>query len=444
MANYGVWQGLEKATGNMAATGMGLLQYQAQREDAANRLGVEQDRLKLAQEQGEREKKAFEYDQKKKQETDALENIPIPLSMAIGHHSMRKSFVSNAVEWAKKEGLNVTVREDGEVFAPPKVYKAFKEAVKTNNELKLSVVESNLLDLQVYSQQLDAKIREGKGKPEEIESWRKQKSAADKSWGQQLAAKELAIEAGKGGGKQTALQEKIDEYRLAYPGISTEDARKLALGSVQIVTDPVLGTSMLVDKGTGETRPISDPTLEPETTDSPDLPENKRDIDLYKATEKGTGLYSAILNAVSVASSAIGGPIAKETVKARQELTMAQRNLFRALRESSKVLAFEMKTIFEEHPIDPNILRSPLIAQANLEVIDSAIRNRLADANRTIADPSLPASDRKDARSLAKAMGDFLEILNVPQTGLAAGTVEDGYKFKGGDPSDPTNWEQVK
>ena len=35
MANYGLWQGAERATGNMANTAMGLMKYQSERADRA-------------------------------------------------------------------------------------------------------------------------------------------------------------------------------------------------------------------------------------------------------------------------------------------------------------------------------------------------------------------------------------------------------------------------
>lgn len=222
-------------------------------------------------------------------------------------------------------------------------------------------------------------------------------------------AKQLGI---IGEDKETALEEKISTIKEAYKGISDDQAKRIALGTLKVVTDPVSGNFELVDVGTEEQIPLKTRGEKPLETRN----RAKREIDLYEATEKGTGLYSAILNALSVGSSMVGGPIAEDTVKARQKLIMAQRSLYRALRESSRVLAFEMKTIFEEHPIDPSMVRSPKMAKANMEVIDQVVRNRIANAQNAANDRSLPTEDRKNARSTIQAMKNFLDILNVPKS----------------------------
>lgn len=43
-------------------------------------------------------------------------------------------------------------------------------------------------------------------------------------------------------------------------------------------------------------------------------------------------------------------------------------------------------------------------------------------------------------RGLQREAGPAYKVLNGPRIG----SVEDGYRFKGGDPADRTNWEQVK
>ena len=211
--------------------------------------------------------------------------------------------------------------------------------------------------------------------------------------------------------KPTELESKIRTIYEAYKGqISMEDAKAIATGTRKIVRDPYTEEWAMVDLATKEQIP-----LRPQRETSQVSPERESGINLYKEAEKGTGAWSAMMDYGSKISGLVRGPIAEEHIKSRQNLKMAQRSLFRALRESSKVLAFEMKTIFEEHPIDPSIWRSPEIARANFEVIDNFIRNRIAEQGMIANDKTMPVKSRKDAELLMRSMGDFINILGVPK-----------------------------
>jgi len=50
MPNYGFWQGAERATGNMAATGLGLLEHKRKVDSDAAGLAIQQKRLDIAEE----------------------------------------------------------------------------------------------------------------------------------------------------------------------------------------------------------------------------------------------------------------------------------------------------------------------------------------------------------------------------------------------------------
>ena len=233
---------------------------------------------------------------------------------------------------------------------------------------------------------------------------------------------------------QLKIRETMNSLKVDRP-----TATGLVLGYQKINTNPLTGESVIVDITTGRSRPIKS-MGKPKQEEAP----KETDINLYRATDKGTGLYSTIMNAVSVSSGFVGGPIAKEHIQARQELNMAQRSLYRALRESSKVLAFEMQSIFKEHPIDPSIIRSPAIAKANMEVIDKFMIQRIKDYEEIANNTSLPMEDRKNAGSSVTSMKHFRNILGIPQTGPQPGDIEDGYKFLGGDPMSPYSWEKIE
>lgn len=67
-----------------------------------------------------------------------------------------------------------------------------------------------------------------------------------------------------------------------------------------------------------------------------------------------------------------------------------------------------------------------------------------------LGDPTVPASQKKAAIKTIKSI--HAKYANVPQSGgvpsqspgmPSAGTVQDGYRFKGGDPSNQKNWEKL-
>lgn len=67
---------------------------------------------------------------------------------------------------------------------------------------------------------------------------------------------------------------------------------------------------------------------------------------------------------------------------------------------------------------------------------------REAARNKMIGDPFI-TSTLPDGQFYAGRASQIGSVLGAPQRGPAPGTVQDGYRFKGGDPSDERNWEQA-
>lgn len=215
-----------------------------------------------------------------------------------------------------------------------------------------------------------------------------------------------------------ALQRKISGIRKAYPTMEEEDVHKLATGMRKVVVDPISGVPTIVDLGTGESRYLKEQPYTPEAQAAAGpLP---RKINLWESVEKGTGLASGALAKGSEISGLVRGPVAGEHIRARQDLVMAQRQLYSSLRQSSKVLATEMQYIFEQFPIGPDIFKSPEYAKAQFRSIDQAVKEKLVRERAKERDVRLPANDRRKARSVISSMESFLETLGVPPEGTKA------------------------
>lgn len=67
---------------------------------------------------------------------------------------------------------------------------------------------------------------------------------------------------------------------------------------------------------------------------------------------------------------------------------------------------------------------------------------REAARNKMIGDPFI-TSTLPNGQFYAGRASQIGSVLGAPQRGPTPGTIQDGYRFKGGDPSDERNWEQA-
>jgi hypothetical protein len=251
------------------------------------------------------------------------------------------------------------------------------------------------------------------------EKKRKQDMADWKNKQTRLQADRVALKE-TGGSKTSALERKIEQTKRAYPGMSDEKARRIALGTLKVVTDPFSGATKLVDVGTGEIVPMWEqgqpPSAEKPTDDRPKQT-------LWDMAPLATGPISAGLSALSVPSGIVGGPIAKKTIKARQFMTSAQNELIRALSINPRFPVGEIKRLQKEINISPAVLDNAEMMRARMEAIDDYLWRRLEKEKRVASDAQKPMADRKAASSAAVDIEQFIKTLGVPKgaevTGLS-------------------------
>ena len=181
--DYGIWQGAERATGRALQTGMGIMQYNQQRKESADRLMIEQQRLNLAKEAGERENKAFANQQAEFERQKQLRNAYVPASLVNPQFhrlpSVREKYLKMFKEWGAepKEG------PDGEIFAPSWAFDKLKQTLHTGNEIQLEFADMAYNDLSAMAtakgQEIQAIAQEGKTDDKTKETVRRLKSEFD-------------------------------------------------------------------------------------------------------------------------------------------------------------------------------------------------------------------------------------------------------------------------
>ena len=160
MADYGMWQGLERATGQAAATGMNLLQFQANREDAAARQAMDQRRMGLMEEAAGREKIAFQNAEKKRMEQEALENAYIPASSVAKNIHQTPKLKAMLTETIKSAGFDVREMPDGEIYLPNKAIKFVGNLMQTQTDFAKKTLEMTTQDFTDQSVALSQQIAE--------------------------------------------------------------------------------------------------------------------------------------------------------------------------------------------------------------------------------------------------------------------------------------------
>ena len=247
------------------------------------------------------------------------------------------------------------------------------------------------------------------------------------------------FEAGLKPDKPTSFEEKMQAILGAYPGMDRNTATRIAAGTVRVITDPYTGNVALVDVGTGEQLPMGMRGAKPT---QPTPKEGQPEATIWDMADLATGPWSAGLAGLGTVSGMVGLPTAEKTDYARQFIRSAQNDLIRALSINPRFPVGEIKRLQEEINISPKIVDNPEKMKTRARAVDNYLRRRLEKELRTSSDVNVPMNDRKAASSAAKDIESFLGLLGVPQ-GPNPGNVEDGYRFKGGDPANPDNWEKV-
>ena len=224
----------------------------------------------------------------------------------------------------------------------------------------------------------------------------------------------------KNTGKPSALEKKISVIKEAYPKLNDKMVKRIAVGSVRVVSDPYTGNFALVDVGTGEQLPIKEAgQIEPSQVTEPEQPKQT----LWDMAQLGTGPFSALRSGASVASGMLGGPVAEKTIQARQFISSAQNDLIRALSINPRFPVGEIKRLQEEINISPKLFDNPKMMRQRMIAVDDYLKRRLNKEVQVTQDSSLPIKDRRSAASAAKDIASFLKIMGVPEktddTGLS-------------------------
>ncbi len=131
----GFAQGLEKATGTVAATGMELM------------------RLKIAQDENQRRETAFQYEVKAKQEQEAQDNQWLPASAVSKNIAQFPTIRQSALDFFQKNGYEYK-EMGGELYFQQKAAKAFLKGIATSDEMRNSFTQSAITDLDAQTANL--------------------------------------------------------------------------------------------------------------------------------------------------------------------------------------------------------------------------------------------------------------------------------------------------
>jgi len=105
--------------------------------------------------------------------------------------------------------------------------------------------------------------------------------------------------------------------------------------------------------------------------------------------------------------------------------------------ESFSVAVQQLRGLGQLSNAEGQTLQKAYQAATDPKISDREARKRYA-ALRNELDAAYKRAEQRAGR------GETVSEAQAPAGGPQPGTVEDGYRFKGGDPADPTNWEPVQ
>ena len=278
--------------------------------------------------------------------------------------------------------------------------------------------------------------------------------------------------------RPTERQQRIAEIMTTY-NVDRETAMNIVNNIETTMPNPVTGETMRYNRITRQLEPVAvtggaapaapsgaapaaaapatpvAPAAAPSGSGRPESAQPPRT--LWEMAPRVTGVVPAIREAAQGVTGQVGVNVTPEgLISDRQTFSAVQNDLIRALSVNPRFPVAEMQRIEREIAIAPGALTDPVSLRERMVSIDTYLRGRLQNEDRAANDASLPVDTRRAALSAANSIRDFLAQLGVPEGGRSrsepaqrnrpqaprVGTVVDGYRFLGGDPSDQSNWSR--
>lgn len=166
---------------------------------------------------------------------------------------------------------------------------------------------------------------------------------------------------------------------------------------------------------------------------------------LWDMATVATGPWATARTGGSFVSSLFGGPVATETIEARHGLKVRGRDVARAMVPNERMPVALVQMAIEDAAIEPNVLVTPEMMQANLVSLDREVWDWYLDAVEDAGNQELPKALREQQETNARALAILLRDLRVPteEQGRRTRVLKDGTLF-GGSADDEVRKEDKK
>ena len=226
------------------------------------------------------------------------------------------------------------------------------------------------------------------------------------------------VKAKSGENKLTKYEAHIKS--LVRRGMSETDAADIAYGMVKVVVDPDTKQPFLVNIADRTTKPLA---LEMAKKPKP-RPQKGKTGTLYGMVDEGPRVTGIVAGAEILGEEVFGqvpvfsGEIAsKDQIRNETAINAAKNNLIRALSINPRFPVGEMQRLAKEIDVAPSIWVSTGALLEKMKGVDDYLRGRLQNELAASRDMALPSTTRKNARTAAKDIKNFLDKLGVPQPG---------------------------
>ena len=452
MADYGMWQGISSGLKDLNATGMNLLQFNAQQQ---HQKALELDsaaRLRIAEQQADQQKKAFDYEQKKRTQAEQMANAFTPVDLVAPGLKEMPSLLKQYTDAVQSAGIEVRTMGDGSIHVQNRGLELIQKLRGANTAFKEAETKNTIADLESRGTSIAGKIAElvGAGKGEDdknLMALRGQQKALQLQMSEMLTMDREFME-------KKALVEAKPTQQDTVPYM-TPDGKTVLINERDPRSQVVINQQGLIPVSAyqknkeldikaserlermAQTKQFHDENLAFRQT----LMDMNKDIrtrlPAAKAQELG-GKTQTLSRYAKLADdfkdnfggSVVGGPTMTEVYSrtgAKQERVnwwksfkmldvQLRHDLFGATLTANEQKAWDAVTVSEN--TDP-------------EIIKTAIKTRAGIAKEAM---------EREIDSYGTAGYNVSKF--GYQAGPTVGDVVDGYKFKGGDPSKRENWEK--